>query len=33
MLFEEYDAEKALEVRGQEEFAKGRAEVSSSCST
>ena len=26
MLFEEYDAEKALEIRGQEEFAKGKAE-------
>ena len=26
MLFEEYDAEKALEIRGEEEFAKGKAE-------
>ena len=26
MLFEEYDAEKALEIRGQEEFEKGKAE-------
>ena len=25
MLFEEYDAEKALEIRGQEEFEKGEA--------
>ena len=25
MLFEEYDAEKALEIRGEEEFAKGEA--------
>ena len=26
MLFEEYDAEKALEIKGQEEYEKGRAE-------
>ena len=26
MLFEEYDAEKALEIRGQEEYEKGKAE-------
>ena len=26
MLFEEYDAEKALKIKGQEEYEKGRAE-------
>ena len=26
MLFEEYDAERALEIRGQEEYEKGEAD-------
>ena len=26
MLFEEYDAERALEIKGQEEYEKGKAE-------
>ena len=27
MLFEEYDAEKAMEIRAQEEYQKGKLEI------